>query len=112
MLDLCIIRTTWTEVYEGQPVDPDTSIKLVENLDLHEAIDLIRKEGLTFAASGNTWASNPDGSRCIDYATGMEEEVSIHPQGMWWPHEYDALVAGVDGKHDSALSFGYLVHPA
>jgi hypothetical protein len=111
MLDLCVIRTTYTDVFEGDPVNPDTSITLVEDLELHEAIDLCRKHGVSFAATGNQWAADPDGSHVIDYATGEVEEITIHPQGMWWPHEYEALVAGVDAKADSSLSFGYLVHP-
>lgn len=111
MLDLCITRTTFFEkdVIEGNITESDTSFQLVEDLDLHEAIELIRREGLTFAATGNDWAASPDGSRIIDYATGQREEVSIKPQGSWWPWEYVALVAGVDAEHDPSLSFGYLV---
>lgn len=38
----------------------------------------IAQEGLTFAASGGDWASDPDGSRTTNYATGQRVAVSAH----------------------------------
>lgn len=115
MLDLCIIRHTFTgRTEDGEPIDSDTSFQLVEDLELNEAIELCRREGVRFDAVNNgLWAALPDGERVLSYEIGgRSEEVSIHPQGSWWPWEYDAFMAGVDGGQDSALSFGYLVHPA
>ena len=43
-----------------------------------EAADFITRQGLTFSATGGSWAANPDGSVIIDYATGEREEVSAH----------------------------------
>ena len=113
MLDLCIIRHTYTgRTEDGEPLDSDTGFELVENLELHEAIELCRREGVRFDAVGNgLWAALPDGSHVLDYATGREEEVSIHPQGSWWPWEYEAFTAGVDGDASEALSWGYLISP-
>ena len=114
MLDLLITRTTFLDddVIDGNITESDTSFQLVEDLELHEAIELCRNEGVDFASTGNDWAASPDGSRCIDLATGKREEISIKPQGSWWPWEYEALVAGVDAKYDPPLSFGYVVQPA
>lgn len=111
MLDLVIIRTRYTTVVDGAIVDGDTSFSLVENLELHEAIDLCRKEGLTFKETGTDYCAQIDGAVTVDYGTGEMEEVTVHPQGMWWPHEFAAWQAGVDGEHGPSLSFGYLVHP-
>lgn len=114
MLDLIIIRTRYLEenVVDGNITESDVTTELVENLDLHEAIDLCRREGVRFDATGTDWAALPDGSFVRDYGTGEREEVTIHPQGSWWPHEFAAFVAGVDGEHSPSLSFGYLALPA
>ena len=114
MLDLCIIRTTYLGLDEdGEKIDTDVEFVLVEDLELDEAIELCRREGVRFDAVNNgLWAALPDGSHVIDYATGKEEEVQVHPQGSWWPWEYEAFTAGVDGGQESALQFDYLVHPA
>jgi hypothetical protein len=42
------------------------------------AVAILQREGLTFAATGNEYAANPDGSRIIDYAAGQREETSAH----------------------------------
>jgi hypothetical protein len=107
MLDLTIVRITYLQddVVDGDITTSDVSISVVEELELHEAIELCRKEGVTFAATGNDWATLPDGSHTIDYGTGREEQVTIHPRGSWWPWEYAALVAGVDADHSQSLWF-------
>jgi len=46
------------------------------------AVRLIQREGLTFAATGNDWAANPDGTRITDYATGEREETTAHLIGF------------------------------
>lgn len=43
-----------------------------------ELVAWVRQDGVTFAATGNTWASDPDGSQIIDYATGERECISWH----------------------------------
>lgn len=59
---------TWTEVHEG--------------LSAREAVDLIDRAGLSFAATGNDWAADPDGSYVSDYATGERTETSAHLSGF------------------------------
>lgn len=50
--------------------------------DIDEAVRVFEREGLTFAATGNDWAANPDGSRIIDYATAEREETTAHLEGF------------------------------
>lgn len=82
-------RTFFREVeihegdYMGGPSTyTDTTVE--DGLSAREAVDLIKREGLTFEATGGAWAANPDGSREL-YRTpfGREgddwrEEVSAH----------------------------------
>jgi hypothetical protein len=46
--------------------------------DIDHAVRIIEREGLTFAATGNDWAANPDGSYISDYATGERCAVTAH----------------------------------
>ena len=50
--------------------------------DIDEAVRVIEREGLTFAATGNEWAANPDGSTIVNYATAEREEVTAHLRGF------------------------------
>lgn len=43
-----------------------------------DLIDAVRRDYVTFDATGADWASDPDGSQIIDYATGARETVSWH----------------------------------
>lgn len=61
-----------------------------------EVVQLIRREGLTFEASGGAWAADPDGSSIINYGTGEREEVTAHLAG-WPPRVVVAIHAAVDG---------------
>lgn len=99
MLDIKVIKVRFDEddVYEGDIPQDDVVEELHENLEIHEAIDLIRNLGLTFEASGSEWAADPDGSQIIDYASARREQVSAHPvihTGHDW--EWAAVIAGVD----------------
>ena len=47
-----------------------------------ELVDAVRRDYVTFTATGTDWASDPDGSQIIDYATGEREEVSWHFDGI------------------------------
>lgn len=58
----------------------------------------IRKEGLTFDASGGEWAANPDGSCVSNYATGERCEVSAHLPADMPARLANALRRVVDGK--------------
>ena len=47
-----------------------------------ELVDAVRRDRVTFAATGSDWASDPDGSQVIDYATAERECVSWHFDGI------------------------------
>ena len=47
-----------------------------------DLVDAVRRDYVTFTATGTDWASDPDGSQIIDYATGEREEVSWHFDGI------------------------------
>lgn len=56
--------------------DEHTHTSVHDELTAREAVDLIRREGLTF--EGSDWAYHPDGSQIIDYAEGLREETTAH----------------------------------
>ena len=43
-----------------------------------DLVDAVRRDYVTFTATGTDWASDPDGPQIIDYATAEREEVSWH----------------------------------
>jgi len=45
---------------------------------VEEAVQVIQREGLTFAATGADWAANPDGTIITDYSTAEREETTAH----------------------------------
>ena len=47
-----------------------------------ELVRAVRWDGATFDATGADWASDPDGSQIIDYATAEREVVSWHFDGI------------------------------
>lgn len=68
---------TEEEVWEGDaPRTVETEVH--DGLTAREAADMLTREGLTFAATGNDWAADPDGSRIVNYGTGLREETSGH----------------------------------
>lgn len=77
------------------PMD-DIRTTVHDDLTAVEAVRLIYREGLTFAATGNDWAADPDGSRIVNYATGERVEESAHLSGF--PDRVaDAIMRAVDG---------------
>lgn len=64
-------------------------------LDVEEAVEAIRMAGLTF--EGAEWASDPDGSQILDYATGEQETATAHLYG-WTPEEVEAIVTAVNAR--------------
>lgn len=75
--------------------DEHTSTTVYDELTAREAADLIRRHGLTFAASGTLWAANPDRSYISNYATGERVETTAHPSGFP-TRVLDAIIAVVD----------------
>ena len=70
-------------------------IEEIECESVEDAVHAIESYGLTFAATGNYWAADPDGSRITDYRTGKREEVSAHLEPGWSDAEIDAIMAAV-----------------
>jgi hypothetical protein len=86
-----------SDVYDGATPIGDTWTDEHDDLTAREAARLIRNEGLTFAATGNRWATDPDGSRIVDYATGRRVDTSAHLEG--WPERVEAaIIAAVDAS--------------
>jgi len=78
-----IIRVRFLEddVYHGDIPRSCYDNAIVEDYecdDVEEAVRVIQREGLTFTATGNDWAGNPDGSTIINYATAEREDATAH----------------------------------
>lgn len=77
-----LVRITERRFFEPDVIDNDyadvvyhaTTTRDVSVDDLAEAARTIKDEGLSFAATGNDWASHPDGSTIVDYSTAEREE--------------------------------------
>lgn len=67
-----------SDIHDGDIPRDDTRADIYRADDAEEAAKWISMEGLTFAATGNEWAADPDGHRTLDYATGRSVEVSAH----------------------------------
>lgn len=94
-----IVKTIETRFLEDDVVDgdyprDDTREDVAECDDAAEAARLIMSMGLSFAASGTDWAADPDGSRTVDYRTGMRAEISAHLSG-WTDAETAEIIAAV-----------------
>lgn len=87
-----------TEWYADPPYDDEhTTTTVHDDLSARDAVRIIQRHGLTFEATGNDWAANPDGSYISDYATGERTETSAHLSGF--PDRVvDAIMAVVDRK--------------
>jgi len=75
------VRFLEDEVYEGgipQSCYDNAIVEEYECDDVEEAVRVIQREGLTFAATGGDWAGDPDGSTIINYATAEREDATAH----------------------------------
>jgi hypothetical protein len=99
---LTIYRTTFTDVCDGDLVDPDTETEThdctPDSFDLEDglsAVDIaaqfLADESITETSTspipstgpmGGIWFSYVDGSYVSDYYTGERTEVSAHPEGF------------------------------
>lgn len=66
------------DVEDGDFPRDDVDTEVFDGIGAVEAARLIEREGLSFAATGNEWAADPDGSRIVDYSTGRRVETSAH----------------------------------
>lgn len=85
------------EIFEGsipQECYDNADVDIYNVEDAGEAADIIRDLGLSFSASGASWASNPDGSTIVNYARGEREEVSAH---LFGPADFHRKVAALVG---------------
>jgi len=85
------------EVFEGslpREAYENAGVEDFEVDDLEEAVRVITYCGLTFSATGNDWAANPDGSTITNYATGEREEVTAHLNGFN-PFDVEAIIEQV-----------------
>lgn len=89
------VRYLEDDVYEGTHPMDDVTTTVYDELTAREAADRIRREGLTFAATGNEWAANPDGSYISNYGTGERCETTAH-LSEFHPRVVDAIMQVVD----------------
>ncbi len=45
---------------------------------MSELVEALKRDAVSFAATGSDWAADPDGSQIIDYVTGTRESVTWH----------------------------------
>ena len=86
-----------SDIWEGSlPMScyDDADVEFFDVYSAQEAADLIKSKGLSFKASGGSWAADPDGSQCVDYATGEREEVTAHLFGPAWFHRAVTRMVG------------------
>lgn len=76
------VRYLEADIYEGSVPMDDVTTTEYDELTAREAANLILREGLSFEATGNEWAANPDGSRCSNPATGERVETTAHLEGF------------------------------
>jgi hypothetical protein len=77
----------------AQPPDEayrDVLVVPHDGLSTDDAVELIRRVGLKFSATGNSWAADPDGS-CMD-PRGLHHEVTAHLDG--WSEADEAEIIG------------------
>jgi hypothetical protein len=94
-----VIRVTFLEdeVFEGGiPMEcyENARSEDFEVEDVDEAVAVLMQAGVTFAATGTSWAADPDGSRITDYATAERQETSGHLYGFA-PFHVDAIIERV-----------------
>lgn len=82
------------DIHDGDYPRDDTRTTVYDDVTAREAADIIRREGLSFAATGNDWAANPDGSYVSNYATGERVEESAHLSGFH-PRVEAAIISAV-----------------
>jgi hypothetical protein len=70
------------DVVDGDYPRDDTMTTEYPVDTVDEAVELIRREGLSFDATGTDWAAQPDGSAVVNYATGQQVEVTAHLNGF------------------------------
>lgn len=95
-----IIRITYldSDIFEGslpREVYDNAEVELFEVDDISEAVDVFRRHGVSFAATGNDWAADPDGSYVSNYSTGENVETTGHFEDDFPADAIAAVIAEV-----------------
>lgn len=80
-------------IQDGDFATDHTNTEVYEDIHATEAAAILNRLGLSFQATGNSWAADPDGSYTVNYGTGMECQTSGHLDGF-----ADRLVAAIMAK--------------
>lgn len=70
------------DVFNVDAMPHTTDIDTLTFETMAELIAAVRRDRVTFEASGTDWACDPDGSQIVDYATAAREAVSWHFDGI------------------------------
>jgi hypothetical protein len=79
------VRFLEDDVYDGgipQASYDNATVTDYDCDDVDDAVRILTREGVTFAATGNDWAANPDGSTITNYATAERTETTGHLFGF------------------------------
>jgi hypothetical protein len=91
------VRFLEDEVYDGGIPTASYDNATVEEYEadtVEDAVRVIQREGLTFAATGTDYAGDPDGSTIVNYATAEREDATAHLIGFL-PSEVLAIIHAV-----------------
>ncbi len=70
------------DTWAGPDYQNDTETTIYTDVSASEAARILERHGLSFEATGNAWAADPDGSYIINYATAERIETSGHLDGF------------------------------
>ena len=79
-----------SDIYEGSlPLECyDNADEYTWHLDdVEEVVEVLKREGLTFSATGGAWAADPDGSFIADYVTGERHAKTGHIEDCTYEQE-------------------------
>lgn len=82
------VRFLEDDVYDGGIPQASYDNASVEDFEcdapdqVDEAVRALQRAGVTFAATGNEWAADPDGSYITNYATAERVETTGHLYGF------------------------------
>jgi hypothetical protein len=91
------VRFLEDEVYDGgipTACYDNATVTDYDADDVEDAVRILTREGVTFAATGNDWAANPDGSYISNYATAERVETTGHLFGFS-DADFDVIVERV-----------------
>ena len=84
------------DVFDPPYDDEHTRSEVYADVSASEAASILERHGLSFAATGGSWAADPDGSYISNYATAEHVETTGHLHGFH-PRVEEAIMAHVGG---------------